>query len=374
MSLADTWNGTDSEEELLPEPYEFEWDDYSTSTALVVLGSPLVIFIGLFLNVLAVVVLLKGRLWLGTGARVYLTAMLVLNSLNLTLGTFTLWLGVLDHSLYIPSTSMTMCRIWPYLDFVIHCTTRWILPVLLLEIYSPDFNANPACRLFLAGSPTRRARRLIGMVVVTASIINLWFAAHPEHLEYNDEHMVCHYRLEWLEQNRLNLIAWRFFYTSLPLYILAPVLFILIIHRRYIRGEFSFRLLEENSDAEDSETARELAVLSLGVAAVMFSFNLPMSISLLYNDLNPDHHSHTQWAVTYLLLELTFVAVPITFLVLSASMRQFVKIRILRKCCCCCGVRLRWLSPGSEDQIRFGNMDQSADGDDDPNANLQPQV
>lgn len=323
----------------IPDPYEYLGREHSAMDIVLVCVLPLIISVGLSLNILGVVVIFRARLWSQLGSRIHLTALLMANVCTILVYDVPLWINMADnYSLYVKAASRVMCRLWPFVQLVVITALHWILVALLAEVCWHDLGgAGPLQRRFrLPGSPPRRAKVVLGAVYVVAILMNLWYPSHPDLIHFDEETKECGYNFHWVQENVFRQIAWRFFVEYLPLWLLAPGLSILLAYRRCgVRaGVPATRLFNNSDDGEDDDGdgPSELAAVSFGAAVFMLASILPISIYEIGHLFSHSGHSYTSVGALQIVCETHLVSVPAVCLAISASMRRFVRNEVLNKC------------------------------------------
>lgn len=328
----------------MPDPYEYLGHEQSAMDIVLVFILPLVISVGLSLNILGVVVIFRARLWSPLGSRIHLIALLVANVCTILVYDAPLWVNMADnYSLYAKAASPAMCRLWPFVQLVVITALHWTLVALLAEVYGhdPGGDAGPLQRRFsLPGSPPRRAKVVVGAIYVAAILANLWYPSHPDLIHFDEETKECGYNFHWVQENVFKQICWRIFVEYLPLWLLAPGLSILLAYRRCgIRAGVlpAARLFDDSDDREDGgggggDGASELTAVSLGAAVSMLASILPISIYEIAHLFSLGGHSNASVGALQVVCEAHLVTVPAVCLALSPSMRRFVRNEVVNKC------------------------------------------
>lgn len=321
----------------MPDPYEYLGYEHSPAMdILLVCVLPLVISLGLSLNILGVVVIFRACLWPQTGSRVHLTALLIANVSTILVYDIPLWINMTDnYSLYVKAASWAMCRLWPFVQLVVITALHWILVALLVEVCWQDLGGagSPQRRCRLPWSPPRRAKLVVGAIYGLAILVNLWYPSHPDLIHFDEDTKECHYNFHWFQENFFKQGAWRFLVEYLPLWLLAPGLSILLVYRRRgIRAGVPASLFDNSGREDDGAVAMELSAVSLGAAVVMLASILPISIYEVVQLSNMSGHEHVSLGLLLIVCEAHLVSVPVVCLALSASMRRFVRTEVINKC------------------------------------------
>ena len=144
-----------------------QYSDMADHTALVVF--PFIMFLGLFGNSAAFVVL-QSRYYRGTSTGFLLSALAVLDTLNLVTGLLRRWIGYLtDWNTDIRSFSQSSCLIHTYLTYCAHTASPWTLMIFTVErtvaVYYP-VGVRQMCSL----------KRVVIMWVVSHVIISVFYS------------------------------------------------------------------------------------------------------------------------------------------------------------------------------------------------------
>ena len=132
---------------------------------LATVGFPLAIFFGVFANILALFVLVRGRLWLKHEGYVYLAANLCVNVGILLFFTSSFWFTSvfgMEHY-YPPNTSTFMCKVWHFL-MSIFFAAGWLCVALLFNVYLREHlirRMRWGCPMFAAKYCTLLASKII---------------------------------------------------------------------------------------------------------------------------------------------------------------------------------------------------------------------
>src|SRR6218665_1059101 len=235
------------------DPFEYynvhkSWIFYSVSTV-----SPITVFIGVFTNILAFVVLVRGRLWLKHEGYVYLAANFCVNIGILLFCTSSFWFtSVLRmRSYYPPNTSTFMCKVWHFL-MSIFFAPGWLCVALLLNVYLREHlihRRRCGCPMFAAKYCSLLASKIIigvifGVLVVLGVSSLVMYELHDGacmwagHLSFNAVQIT-----EWI-------VMW-----VLPFVFFLPIILLTTLCTKRNGNNFGFSQIEERSASDEQMRA-----------------------------------------------------------------------------------------------------------------------
>src|SRR6218665_2726993 len=238
------------------DPFEYydvhrSWIFYS-----VIAVSPITVFIGVFTNILAFVVLVRGRWWLKHEGYVYLAANFCVNIGILLFCTSSFWFtSVLRmRSYYPPNTSTFMCKVWHFL-MTIFFASGWLSVALLFNVYLREHlihRRRCGCPMFAAKYCTLFASKIIVGVIFSVLFVLgvpylVLFEIHPEGSCLSSDYISIH----------VALLVESFIMWVLPFLFFLPIVLMTLCTKRE-GNNFGFSQIEERSASD--EQVRVMAV------------------------------------------------------------------------------------------------------------------
>src|SRR6218665_601078 len=232
------------------DPFEYynvhgNWIYYSISICCAI-----AVFGGLFTNILAFVVLVRGRLWLQHEGYVYLAANFCVNVGILSFCTTSFWLtsvfGMRPY--YPPNTSTFMCKVWRFL-MSIFFASGWLCVALLFNVYLREHlihRRRCGCPMLAAKYCTLYASKIIlGVIFSVLFVFGLpylvLFELNPQGLCYSSERLGV--GLAVLFES---LIMW-----ALPFFLFLPIILLMTLCTKREGNTFGFSQIEERSTSDD---------------------------------------------------------------------------------------------------------------------------
>lgn len=299
---------------------------------------PFLIIIGTFCNVLALVILIRRRLWLQHEGYLYLAAILISNIVQLDAICGSRWLYLFHHSYHIANTADFMCKFWTLLTRVIQ-SAGWLMDALLFNIYL-HWSLSKRC-----GCPNVAAKycTLFGTQVVlvlylmVSVLINLWLFAITS-LHYFMNETFCYAAEIFDAEIMLLKLVSDFLANFFPTMVLVPVLWLMVVCTRRSNSGFSFRDIDDGDG--NNSNAQDLAKASLCCAAALFFLRSPLYLMHMLTEFHFFHHYPYRLFFALHLISWTYpVSVPIICLTVLTRFREDVKsmtedvIQSLNVCC-----------------------------------------
>ena len=146
------------------------WNFYSASIVC-----PISILGGVFANILAFIVLVRGRLWLKHEGYVYLAANFCVNVGILSFRTSSIWITSSNEWVhyYPPNASNFMCKVWHFLMTIFNAS-GWVCVALLFNVYLREHlihRRRCGCPIFAAKYCTLFASKIILCVIFSALLV-----------------------------------------------------------------------------------------------------------------------------------------------------------------------------------------------------------
>jgi len=156
-------------------PFEYHSIHHNRIFYLGTIGFPIAIFAGVFANIFALVVLVRGRLWLKHEGYVYLAANFCANVGILMFCTSSFWFtSVVGMERYSPAnTSTFVCKMWHFL-MSIFFALGWFCVALLFNVYLREHlihRRRCGCPMFAAKYCTLFASKIIVGVIFSALLV-----------------------------------------------------------------------------------------------------------------------------------------------------------------------------------------------------------
>src|SRR6218665_642854 len=276
------------------DPFEYynvhkSWIFYSVSTV-----SPITVFIGVFTNILAFVVLVRGRLWLKHEGYVYLAANFCVNIGILLFCTSSFWFtSVLRmRSYYPPNTSTFMCKVWHFL-MSIFFASGWLSVALLFNVYLREHlmhRRRCGCLMFAAKYCTLFASKVIvGVIFGVLSVLGIPYLAIFKFYYVDMDYMYirgCHpSRGGTLDVALLveAIVMW-----ALPFFLFLPIILLTTLCTNREGNTFGFSQIEERSASDKQMRVVAVTLSSLTLFSqffLVFLHRFPMSLNFLFTKL-----------------------------------------------------------------------------------------
>src|SRR5688572_5442830 len=205
---------------------------------------PFLIVIGVPCNILALLILIRRRLWLHHEAYVYLTAILILNAATLVVLYGDRCLRLSNDQLARFSLSADIfCKLWNWADYVIICM-NWLHVLMLLNVYLRQQLITSSDRRGCYMNLASKYCTLFGTKVVITSFFtvcalsNFWAFSVFSLQDYYEIWWHCSVSFLYLKQHRLLLrTSWGI--RCIPLVILLTLL-LLVVWKRRRSSEYAF--------------------------------------------------------------------------------------------------------------------------------------
>lgn len=330
--------------------YLEEWDGLAHGGTLkyvtmAVLG--LVIVVGGFCNLSAIVVLIRLRLWLKNEGYVHLLAILTGNIVIIVIVDFPHWMSLFRHSYHVGLTADAVCKVWHFLACVVF-STGWYVVALLVGVYLrrrpiSDLQSRSCRGLADKYCTLTGSKVVVGVISGAFAVINLWQLWSAELIEFNvgGEYFgkfceITHYwySIFFVWEHVSLCIIW-----FLPVLVIVPALLVAVLWARR-RGSsagrgFSFRQMSDNDDEDDeSGDAGDLARASLLIGLTLFLLQSP--IIVIYIFLTFDYHGKiaVAYGVAHILSTSHLIVVPVLCLASIARMRMELQSAAAAGKCC----------------------------------------
>jgi len=218
------------------------------------IGCPIAILGGVFGNILAFVVLVRGRLWLKHEGYVYLAANFCVNVGILLFRTTSFWIMSSNEWVhyYPPNTSTFMCKVWYFL-MSIFCASGWLCVALQFNVYFRQTlgqGRKYECPMFAAKYCTLFASKIIVAVIFSILFVlgvpNLvLFEFHSEGLCHSSNHMFSH----------LALLAEAIVMLVLPFVCFLPVILLITLLTKRVSNTVGISQIENRFASDDAMRA-----------------------------------------------------------------------------------------------------------------------
>jgi len=295
------------------------WGFYTVS-----IGCPIAIFGGVFSNILAFVVLVRGRLWLKHEGYIYLAANFCANVAILLFCTSSFWLTSVSKLLlyYPPNTSNFMCIVWRFF-MSIFFASGWLCVALLFNVYIREhmvgLHRRCGCPMFAAKYCTLFASKIIvGVILSLLLVLGIPYLTIFECQVHMSQSVALVIALitEWI-------IMW-----VLPLVFFLPIILLMTLCSKRKSNNFGFSQIEVRSVSD--EQMRVVAV-TLSTMTLFSQFDLATAGAMIF-------------VSKYVFLSVGEFAVPahglsiaiqpiLCFIILKALREEFCSQ--LRSTCCC---------------------------------------
>ena len=304
------------------------------------IASPIIIFGGVFTNVLAFVVLVRGRLWLKHEGYVYLGANFWANIGILLFCSSSLWLLSLSDRYFPPNTSEFLCRFWYFMQSIAFAP-GWLSVALLFNVYLREHlihRRRCGCPMFASKYCTLFASKIIvGVVFAVVTVVALPYLAAVR--------MEPDFGCIGTEMYNHVLLAELFLMWGLPLVIFLVVILTILCTSREGRA-FGFSQFEERS-ASDDQMRVTAAITSSMIFLSQFVLFVPYHIF--------QHYSITYEIIIALGHGLSIAIHPVLCFVILKALREGF-LSQLRSILCC-----RRLFPSlecDEEAVRLGSIEE----------------
>ena len=316
------------------------WVFYAASTVC-----PIAICVGVFTNILALIVLVRRRLWLKHEGYVYLAANFCINVGILLFCTSSLWITSSKEWVhyYPPNTSTFMCKVWHFL-MSIFFAPGWLCVALLLNVYLREHlihRRRCGCPMFAAKYCSLLASKIIigvifGVLVVLGVSSLVMYELHDGacmwagHLSFNAVQIT-----EWI-------VMW-----VLPFVFFLPIILLTTLCTKRNGNNFGFSQIEERSASD--EQMRAVAV-TLSTMTLFSQFTMALTYYVFASHLDKP-------VIQELFYSLSIASQPILcFIILKALREGFCSQ--LRNIRCC-----RRLSPSldrEEEAVQLNSIQQDS--------------
>lgn len=317
--------------------YDFflEWDErqrkFDFAYAVFLLAS--VVF-GTIFNIIAVVVMIRRRLWKQHEGYLYLLAIFIGNIVAIIVVYLHKSLSIFHVQFRLEHASDFICKMYLFLYHVFY-STAWYTSALLLNAFIHDRLANnTGCWHRLASKYCTVVGSLVvnGFLTSFFVIMNCWalwsakvevFTGIFKSVEVSESY--CRFPesgYRWIEVSN-------YIMGFAPLCFVVPVLWVLAVWTRLRHGT-RFALISGQDDHNDE--AKVFVRLSTIVGAAVFLLQFPAAVVEMY--MTSSHSIYYQFIEVVMLIYTThIVVVPLCFLAGGKQMRD--ELRLLFTCICC---------------------------------------
>jgi len=319
------------------------------TTLLVVIGVPC--------NILALLVLIRRRLWQQYEAYVYLAAILIINTVKLVLLISNQWLYLIDQRLVRLSTAADiLCKFWIWLLYVISYI-NWLHVLMLLNVYlrqqlitSGDVRG---CFINLAA----KYCTLFGTKVVITSFFIIctlanFFSFALSNLESIEDNWHCPISvLHWRQFELLFKTSW---WLGINMSVIAatPLLLLVVLKIKRSSG-FKFGHMNGGSqDNGDVEVMVRIVLLCASVSIVIYAPLVIVHVMYTFDSVGLKN-IHIAFGAVRLIGFSSTLSTPIVCFAVKSRIRDDLKAIVQRCCYRCC--------PGS---IFHGTLSPEPDSND----------
>jgi len=243
---------------------------------------PLQIVIGFPGNILALLILIRRRLWLHHEAYIYLAAVLIVNAVTLVVVVGDHCLEIFDHELVRLSLSADIiCKLWEWI-FHFYSYSNWLHVLMLLNVYLrrqlATSNDRRGCYMNLAANYCT----LFGTKVVVGSVFTVFVAANFWLLSFSSLERVYRSTSWRCSYNDLHLMQYilltrSLHWTETISLAIVLLLILLAVCRRWKSTGFS-QMNGATNDYGETEVTARIAVLC---SVVIFTLKVTKVFNLV---------------------------------------------------------------------------------------------
>jgi len=236
---------------------------------------PIAIFGGVFSNILAFVVLVRGRLWLKHEGYVYLAANFCANIGILSFRTSSIWITSSKEWIhyYPPNTSTFMCKMWPFL-VSIFLASGWLCVALLFNVYLREHlirRRRCGCPMFAAKYCTLFASKIIvGIIFSVLLVLDV-----PYMKIYEINHSGVCFPSSHVAFVVSELIKWIVMW-ALPFFLFLPIILLITLCTKRGDNTFGFSQIEERSAADE-----QMRVVAVTLSSMLLFSQLALMLCRL---------------------------------------------------------------------------------------------
>src|SRR6218665_380231 len=249
------------------------------------------VFIGIFTNTLAFVVLVRGCLWLKHEGYVYLAVNFCVNVGILVFCTSSFWITSSYSFKYYfpPNTSTFMCKVWYFL-MSIFFASGWLSVALLFNVYLREHlmhRRRCGCLMFAAKYCTLFASKVIvGVIFGVLSVLGIPYLAIFKFYYVDMDYMYirgCHpSRGGTLDVALLveAIVMW-----ALPFFLFLPIILLTTLCTNREGNTVGFSQIEERSASDKQMRVVAVTLSSLTLFSqfvLVFLHRFPMSLNFLF--------------------------------------------------------------------------------------------
>jgi|SRR6218665_2411162 len=334
-------------QEIVHEVYDYEYSGMTTLEYinLILLIEkfyiPFTIVVGVSCNILALLILIRCRLWLHHEAYIYLAAILIVNVATLILRYGDYWLRLFDHPyVRLPISSDIICKLWMWVLHTIHYID-WMFVLMLLNVYLRQqlitSNERRGCYMNLAVKYCTLfgTKVVIGSFFTVCAVASFW-GLSVSSLDRNYGPLDCHISRLYHAHHALLYLLMNWM-AVISLVIILPVL-MLAVWKRWKSSFFVFN--EMNGATEDNGDAQVTARIVVFCSAAILAVKVPLIFNFIVRAFNLWSISNTRFIEAIFTMNMIAVShplsTPIVCFALNCKFRKELRAIVDRCCNGCC--------------------------------------
>ena len=296
-------------------------------------------------NILALLILIRRRLWLHHEAYIYLAAVLIVNVTTLVVHYGDLWLRLLDQELIrLSASSDIICKFWAWVYHAISYS-NWLPVLMLLNIYLRQQLIVSSDRRGCCVNLAAKYCTVFGTKVVISSLFtvcavrNFW-ASLMFSLQRYSNNWYCEFSMH---NNSQHVLVHRaYFWIEVMSFVIVLLLLLLVVWKRKRSSNFVFN--EMNGATEDNGDAEVVARIVVCSAAVDFVIRTPSLLIFIAHQLSLI--PRLPWGIrkVFYTIDLISAAYPLSTPIVCLSLKSRFKEElsaIVDRCCYRCCPRVR---------------------------------
>ena len=305
--------------------------------------SPIAIFVGVFTNIFAVVVLVKGRLWLKHEGYVFLAANFCVNVGVLLVCTSSFWITSSNEWVhyYPPNSSTFMCKVWYFLMSILFAY-GWLCVALLVNVYQREhliLRRRCGCSMFASKYCTLLASKIVVGIIFSVLVV---FGV-PSLVRYELHDGACTWTGHW-NFHAVLISEWIVMWV-LPMVVFLPIILLMTLCTKREGKTFEFSQIEERSVSDD-----QMRVVAVTLSTIHLSSQFAMAFTLFVR-------GNYTLVILELCYSLSIASQPILCFIILKTLREgfFSQLRNIR----CC----RLLSPSldlEEEAVQLNSVQEGS--------------
>lgn len=309
-----------------------EFIDYEVMASVEKCLFPILIVTGLFLNIVALVILVRRSLWLHHEAYIYLIAILINDVAQLGAVYVPWWLALFHDTYHVAYSSEIVCKFWMLLTRLVQ-SSGWFQTAMLcnvdVRLRLETTDRRRACSDICRRCCTLRGTLVSVALLLGASIVvNFWYFVKATLQHFGGDVRICYAGDMFMRTNVYVKLALNCLVNYIPVIVLTPMLGIMIVISMNRRLGFDFSRVDGEA-AGGGVDAGEPGKLALWLALVLFVLRSPFHLMHLLDE-SRIFHSYRAYFAVYVFSLLHPVAVPIFCFAVPSRFRQEAKAMAVR--------------------------------------------